>query len=266
MMGASNLSKEVFDMTFGEKLARLRKAHGHTQEQLAGILGVSRQSVSKWESDLAYPETEKLIRLSSLYDCSLDYLMKDAPQAEAGPVQSQPVWQPPCYEYRSPRLVHGVPLVHVNLGLGRTARGIIAVGLVSRGVLSCGLVSVGLCSFGVLSLGLVSLGVLALGLLLAAGSIAVGLLAFGAICVGVVSVGALSMGAFSIGAAANGHYFALGDSAKGLVALGKSEAAGTLFQSLEPLTDRQRLEVLAILDEQVPFWLRWAQWLAAWFL
>ncbi len=37
-------------------------------------------------------------------------------------------------------------------------------------------------------------------------------------------------------------------------------------QSLEPLTDRQRLEVLAILDEQVPIWLRWAQWLAAWFL
>ncbi len=64
-------------MTFGQKLSKLRKENNYTQEQLADILCVSRQSVSKWESDTAYPETDKLISLSRLFDCSLDYLLKD---------------------------------------------------------------------------------------------------------------------------------------------------------------------------------------------
>lgn len=64
-------------MTLGEKLAKLRKENNYTQEQLAGVLGVSRQAISKWESDTAYPETDKLIRISELFGCSLDYLLKD---------------------------------------------------------------------------------------------------------------------------------------------------------------------------------------------
>lgn len=64
-------------MTFGQKLSRLRKENNYTQEQLADILCVSRQSVSKWESNTAYPETDKLISLSRLFDCSVDYLLKD---------------------------------------------------------------------------------------------------------------------------------------------------------------------------------------------
>ena len=69
--------KGANDMTLGEKIATLRKESNYTQEQLADILGVSRQSVSKWESDLAYPETEKLIELGRIFDCSMDYLLKD---------------------------------------------------------------------------------------------------------------------------------------------------------------------------------------------
>ena len=49
-------------MTFGEKLARLRRENNITQDQLAQLLSVSRQSVSKWESGTAFPETDKLIR------------------------------------------------------------------------------------------------------------------------------------------------------------------------------------------------------------
>lgn len=64
-------------MTIGEKLSRLRREKNFTQEQLADILGVSRQAISKWESDVAYPETDKLIRLSALFHCSIDYLLKD---------------------------------------------------------------------------------------------------------------------------------------------------------------------------------------------
>lgn len=64
-------------MTIGEKLAKLRKEQNLTQEQFAEVLQVSRQSVSKWELNTAYPDTEKLIRISKLFDCSLDYLLKD---------------------------------------------------------------------------------------------------------------------------------------------------------------------------------------------
>lgn len=64
-------------MTTGEKIAMLRKKNDLTQEQLAEILKVSRQSVSRWEMDVAFPETEKLIKLSKLLDCSIDFLLSE---------------------------------------------------------------------------------------------------------------------------------------------------------------------------------------------
>ena len=64
-------------MTMGEKLTILRKRKNITQEQLSEILNVSRQSVSRWEMDMAFPETEKLIKLSRLLECSIDFLLKD---------------------------------------------------------------------------------------------------------------------------------------------------------------------------------------------
>lgn len=74
-------------MTLGEKIAKQRKEMNCTQEQLADMLGVSRQSVSKWESDIAYPETDKLIELGKLFDCSMDYLLKEDVTEKSG-VQS----------------------------------------------------------------------------------------------------------------------------------------------------------------------------------
>ena len=74
-------------MTLGEKIAIQRKELNYTQEQLADILGVSRQSISKWESDITYPETEKLIELGKLFDCSMDYLLKEE-VIEKGDVQT----------------------------------------------------------------------------------------------------------------------------------------------------------------------------------
>ena len=71
-------------MTLGEKLSKLRKEYNYTQEQLADILGVSRQSISKWESDIAYPETDKLIELGKLFDCSMDYLLKEEVTEKSG--------------------------------------------------------------------------------------------------------------------------------------------------------------------------------------
>ncbi len=67
-------------MTTGEKLAFLRKKKGITQEQLSEQVGVSRQSVSRWEIDAAFPETDKLIKLSRLFECSIDFLLNNGPQ------------------------------------------------------------------------------------------------------------------------------------------------------------------------------------------
>lgn len=62
-------------MTLGERIQRGRKEAGLSQEELAELLGVSRQAVSKWENDSGYPEMEKMIRLSQIYQVSLDYLV-----------------------------------------------------------------------------------------------------------------------------------------------------------------------------------------------
>lgn len=62
-------------MTTGEKIAALRKEKGITQEEMAESLKVTRQSVSRWEMDAAFPETEKLIKLGRLLECSIDFLL-----------------------------------------------------------------------------------------------------------------------------------------------------------------------------------------------
>ena len=121
-------------MTTGQKIARLRRERGMTQDGLADALGVSRQAVSKWESDAAFPETEKLVRLSRLLECSIDYLLKqeDEPAQEksdaaserggaAGQGAAAAVYPPFIrfgrffeYEYKSARTLCGIPLIHVN--------------------------------------------------------------------------------------------------------------------------------------------------------
>ena len=64
-------------MSMGNKLAEARKKQNLTQEQLAERLGVTRQAVSRWESDAAYPETDKLVRMARLLNVSCDYLLRD---------------------------------------------------------------------------------------------------------------------------------------------------------------------------------------------
>lgn len=74
-------------MTFGEKIQKLRKEAAMSQEELAYQLDVSRQAVSKWERDNGYPETEKIVRMSKLFNVSLDYLLneEDSEKPEIGP-------------------------------------------------------------------------------------------------------------------------------------------------------------------------------------
>ena len=62
--------------TLGERIFQLRGHKNMTQEDIADYLKVSRQTVSKWELDKTVPDIEKLVRLSDLYEVSLDYLLK----------------------------------------------------------------------------------------------------------------------------------------------------------------------------------------------
>ncbi len=64
-------------MSFGQNLQFLRKMHGEmTQEELAEKMGVSRQTISKWEMNAVFPEMDKAIALCKLFSCSLDELVR----------------------------------------------------------------------------------------------------------------------------------------------------------------------------------------------
>jgi len=253
-------------MTFGDKLSRLRRENNYTQEQLADVLGVSRQAVSKWESGAAYPETDKLIRISELFDCSLDYLLKVAVETDhkALPDDAVVLFRKRLPEKKSDKTLFGMPLWHIGrnakgvVAVGLNARGIIAIGLKAKGAVSLGVLSIGLISFGTLSLGLLSLGMFALGIL-SAGCFSAGILTAGAICFGIVSFGAIALGDFSVGALAIGKYFAMGDHAQAMIALGDTKAMGSVFQKIGKLAPRDIAAVKKSLDAVVPSYLLWAK-------
>ena len=256
-------------MTLGEKLSKLRKEHNYTQEQLADILGVSRQSISKWELDVAYPETEKLIALGKLFECSMDYLLKEDITERQGlqPNEKENVWtgfKKQFRERKSKKMIFGMPLYHIGknaygfFAIGLKARGVFSLGLISRGIFSVGLLSLGVISLGLLSLGLISIGTFSAGLL-AAGSIALGLFSAGAISVGLISFGALSVGYFSAGALAIGKYVAIGDHAYAMIAIGQTVADGSVYSHIGDLTTADIPKVVQWLDSNFPSWLGWAK-------
>ena len=212
-------------MKFHEKLQKLRKEKGLSQESLAEMLDVSRQAVSKWENGQVFPETDKLIVLSEIFGVTVDSLLKDSElKADSSNTVSAPYWQTRgmVYEYKSKRIVYGVPLVHIHIGFGmKKAKGIIAIGNVAQGVVSIGLLSMGGLSIGLLALGIIGLGALAAGLLLAIGSISVGVFSIGAVALGVFTIGAVSIGVYSIGALAVASRVAVGENANATIAVGR---------------------------------------------
>ena len=61
-------------MSVGERIATLRKGRDLSQGQLAALMGVSRQAISKWENDQTTPDTLNLIRLAEVFDSDIEYL------------------------------------------------------------------------------------------------------------------------------------------------------------------------------------------------
>ena len=62
-------------MSFGERLKELRQENNMSQEQLAKKLNISRQAISKWESNNSYPDIENLVLLKEIFNTTLDYLI-----------------------------------------------------------------------------------------------------------------------------------------------------------------------------------------------
>ena len=69
-------------MTFGEKLKALRIKEEYSQEQLAELLHVSRQAVTKWESNAGMPDIENIKAVADLFDVTLDSLLRDEEAVE----------------------------------------------------------------------------------------------------------------------------------------------------------------------------------------
>lgn len=223
------------DMSFAEKLKQLRSERGYSQENLAEMLGVSRQAVSKWESGRVYPDIDYIVEISNIFNVSTDYLLKDTETKSHDKDISQNQEQEKenskdiyihipyraSYEYKSKTKIGKLPLVHVNVGRGkRVAKGVIAIGNISVGVISLGVISCGIISFGVLALGLLCIAVASLGLI-SIGAIAFGGLAIGGIAIGYLATGGVAVGIYAVGGVAIAKDIAIGWDATANVAVGK---------------------------------------------
>ena len=93
-------------MKLSEKIVRLRKSRGMTQEEMAERCAVTRQSISKWEADIALPETEKLLMLSEIFGVPLDTLLRDERTLDA--VRENPQCGPNAIQMQKKAMYEGI--------------------------------------------------------------------------------------------------------------------------------------------------------------
>lgn len=256
-------------MNFSDRLFRLRRERGISQEELAEVVGVTRQAVQKWESGASRPDMDNLTALARYFQVTLDWLITGEEQAPPPEGPERTViekhyyhrrWE---YEYKSERTLWGLPLVHVHLcerGFAR-AKGILAVGNVATGLVSVGIFSAGVLSLGVLSLGLLlSVGCLSAGLI-SLGGFSAGLIALGGFAWGWLAIGGIAGGVYAAGGVAMASEIAVGGVAQGRLAIGSAVSGAktigiTPGQPVDPAVRQTiRSAVTAALDGRLG-WLR----------
>ena len=270
-------------MNFAEHLMTLRKQRGWSQEELGGQIGVTRQTVSKWEIGQSTPELEKLIELAKLFGMSIDQLVgleesgKRREPWETSKRVSEVKSQGVYYEYISPIKVFGLPLIHIRFGFGP---------LLARGIIAMGNCAVGVVAIGSCSLGLVSLGGISVGLLLAFGGLSLGLLALGGVAIGGFAVGGFAVGGFAVGGCAFGQWLAagggafsnylavgggawsnglaIGGSAYGHIAVGQKQASG--WFSVLPGSGYTTAEIWGLVKAEFPNMWDWVKNFIQWAL
>jgi transcriptional regulator with XRE-family HTH domain len=217
-------------MMFCDKLLQLRREKGLSQEQLADMLNISRQAISKWEAGGTMPELEKLMAISDIFGVSVDYLVRDntvereqaktvVTTADNATVMEQLgeikqyINKRHGYEYKSRVRLFGMPLVHINFsgdyGKPAVAKGIVAIGNIAIGAFCLGGIAIGILTLGGFSLGLLALGGLALG-----GAV------WGGIGIGAYAVGGVAIGLYALGGVAVAAELATGGVAVGRAAIG----------------------------------------------
>lgn len=123
-----NLQVEVVNVDIAERLQALRKKAGYSQEQVAEMLGLSRQAISKWESGQGKPEIDNVIKLTEIYHVSADYILLGTENKEVKPT---PEKKGLSIEYRK---AIGIVMIVVGTAIA-TLFLITALGLLSKYVL-----------------------------------------------------------------------------------------------------------------------------------
>ena len=212
-------------MSLGENITKLRECNNLSVEEFAKKLNVTVDDIKYWENGYQEPSIDELKSLSELFNISIDELTGNTTHID----KNKKVFYV-GYEYKSKKTFKGLPLVHVSVGKGKKARGIIAIGNNAKGVLAIGGKAVGLFSVGGISIGLISIGGIGLGLitvagfalalLMSIGGISIAPFAIGGVALGILTLGGLSIGFYSIGGCAIGNYVAIGGYASGHIAVG----------------------------------------------
>lgn len=246
-------------MEFRTRLFELRRQAGLSQEELANLLGLTRQAVQKWEAGTSRPDMDNLVALADYFKVSLDYL---ATGREASPPPAPTIvnnyyhehperWH---YEFKSKRTLFGLPLVHINFGRrDHWARGIIAIGNIATGFVALGGVAVGLFTLGGVSIGLLlALGAVALGAA-SIGGVALGLLAWGGIALGWLAVGGCAVGVYAAGGVVAASRVAVGGMVSAPLAIGQiADGAKTILVPLEGLSDQALMDAHAAITAACP--------------
>lgn len=252
-------------MTFAQVLTQLRREKGLSQEQLADLMDVSRQAVSKWEAGQSMPDLARLVALAELFGVSLDALVRpdragaavpnSKASAPAPAAQAASAVQPNDAHDPAARLAAGpaagvlrveaqgktfyMPVGAVVAAAPgyeyKSERTLFGLPLVhinigyglrgAKGVFALGNYAVGVVAVGGFSAGLVGFGGLSVGLLLAFGGVALGGIALGGLAVGGIALGACAVGVYALGAAAVASRAAVGAAALAPVSAGMNESA-----------------------------------------
>lgn len=235
-------------MKFCDKLIALRREKGYSQEQLALMLGVSRQSVSKWEADSSMPEISKILQISDIFKVTTDYLLKDSIEKRQSTEESvqkdfgelsekqarileklEKIEKKEAeavreYEYKSGLKLFGLPLVHIHFKWSKGSMLHYGFSLRTPGAYADfktkarGIVAIGNNASGVLSIGFLAKGIISVGLYSA------GVFSIGIMCLGLLALGIMALGGFAAGIVAIG-YIALGVAAMGIYGAGVSVVA-----------------------------------------
>ena len=119
----------MYKMEFKDKLLKLRKENGYSQEELGYKINVTRQTISNWESGISTPDLNNIKSLAEIFHITTDELLSLENDKETSSQVIQLNLTKLHYEYKSKTSFHNLPLIHINVVTGLyKAKVFIAIG------------------------------------------------------------------------------------------------------------------------------------------